>query len=163
MTLTLHLGVVDIPYAYDQQQVGKNGKPLKRAKKVTLSTTTGDVAEILEAKYHLIEVFYEEHEDDIAKAFEESLAATFENVLLGVPPPNDPFAAANNKIEAMFKTFLSSQEVERIGIPGTPTKAALAGVSHRFAHPYAKRAPRPSFIDTGLYEASFSAWMDEEG
>jgi hypothetical protein len=38
--------------------------------------------------------------------------------------------------------------------------AALHGVSHRFKHPYARRARRPSFIDTGLYQNSFAAWVD---
>jgi len=43
-------------------------------------------------------------------------------------------------------------------------------VSHRFANPthrrvkgagLVRRAPRPSFIDTGLYQASFKAWVTE--
>ena len=110
--MRLHLGVLDVPY-----KQGSNSSP----------ETTGDVAEILENRYHPIEIFYEEH--------------------------------AN--IETRFRHFLSQKEMDSLGVPGVPTKAALAGVSHRFKHPYAKRAPRPSFIDTGLYEASFRAWVEK--
>jgi hypothetical protein len=36
----------------------------------------------------------------------------------------------------------------------------MRGVNHRFMHPYARRPSRPSFIDTGLYVANFTAWVD---
>ena len=79
--------------------------------------------------------------------------------MMGAPvDAGSPFAAGESQIENRFKQFLSLREVEKLGIPGVPTKAALAGVSHRFKGK--KGGRRPSFIDTGLYQASFKAWID---
>jgi len=73
----------------------------------------------------------------------------------------DPYARAMSDLQHRFRRFISSREVERVGIPGVPTQAALRGVNHRLKHPYRKSNPRrPSFRDTGLYEASFRAWID---
>lgn len=160
---TLYLGVIDIPYAYDQEQVSKKGKVLKRKKKVVKSITTGDVAEILEDKYHVMEVFYEEHSQHglIQAAIEESLAGALESLVRGAPVTADPFAAATQAIAEAFKVYVTSGAAERAGGPGVPTEAALKGVSHRKAHPYAKANPRrPSFVDTGMYVDHFKAWVD---
>ena len=154
--MILHLGVLDVPY----QLPPPTGK---RRRKITAGTqTTGDVAGWLEDKYHLFENFYQLHQEDIAGDLEHSLAGTLENLLLGAPAadPSQAFASATSQIEDRFKRFLSEKEMEKLGYPGVPTQAALRGVSHRFAHPYAKRAPRPSFIDTGLLQASMKSWID---
>jgi hypothetical protein len=135
----IHLGVVDIPYS-------------------NAPTSTGDVAETLEDKYHIMQVFYEEHKDDIASDLESSLAGQLENMLAGAPPPNNPFGSANSAIEDRFKRFLSEAEMDRLGYPGVPTQAALRGVNHRLG--INKGSPRPSFIDTGLYESSMVCWVD---
>lgn len=159
---TLHLGVIDIPYAYEQEGERKTKKRKgKKKKKVVKSTTTGDVAEIIEEKYHLMETFFEVHEDRIAEVLTESLAGAVESQLMGAPASADQFAAGTQEINAMFKHFVASREAERVNIPGTPTRAALKGVSHRRAHPYAKANPRrPSFIDTGLFVDNFMSWID---
>jgi hypothetical protein len=139
--LTLHLGVVVQPY--------RNG-----------GLTTGDVAEILEAKYGVMEAFYKAHGQDIADALTDSLKGALESLMMG--QRTDPFGTAMGDIKREFSHFILSKEgVEHVGIPGVPTAAALAGVSHRLRHPYAKSNPRrPSFRDTGLYESSFLAWAD---
>src|ERR1019366_9125915 len=111
----LHLGVIDLPYTVSKRSV-----------------TTGDVAEWLEKKYHVMEVFYRQHEGDVARDVEKSVAGALESLLLGAPPSIDPFGAGTSKIEDGFKQFLSSREMEGLGYPGVPTGAALAGVSHRF-------------------------------
>ena len=157
---TLHLGVLDIPYAYDQETKTKKGKVRKKKKKITKSTTTGEVAEYLENKYGIMEAFFDEHEEAIIEAVSESLAGAIESIATGAGAGNDPYAAATYGINEMFRKFISNSEVEGV-VPGTPTKAALKGVAHRKAHPYAKANPRrPSFVDTGLYEASFMSWID---
>jgi hypothetical protein len=62
----------------------------------------------------------------------------------------------------MFSNFLALQEVEKLGIPGVPTQAALKGISHRLKHPYRKSNPRrPSFVDTGEYMRSAAFWIDD--
>lgn len=142
--LTLHLGVLDVPYRSNSAKVS--------------AMTTGDVAEILEAKYGVMETFARVHQEDIAAAIEGSLGSAMESLLSGTAV--DPWGSASRSIEDQFKRFIASGEAERVGIPGTPTKAALKGVSHRYKHPYARHPRRPSFRDTGGYVDFFKAWID---
>ena len=135
----IHLGVVDIPYTEGTQ-------------------TTGDVAEQLEDKYHIFQVFYEQHKEDVATDLESSLAGQLENMMAGSPPPNKPFGSAESAIEDRMKRFLSEGEMEKLGYPGVPTGAALRGVNSRLK--IKKGAPRVSFIDTGLLESSMVCWVD---
>ena len=152
--LILHLGVLDVPYKEDQVTVQKYG-----VTKIS-SITTGEVAEILEDEYHVMEIFFNLHEDFVAKSLEEGLAGTLEDLLTGAPPSKDPFGRGCSAIESRFKDFLSNREMDQLGYPGIPTGAAEAGVNHRLLHPYAKDNPeRPSFIDTGQYQADFKSWV----
>jgi hypothetical protein len=139
---TLHLGVVDVPYAHSRRGV-----------------STGDVATWLENRYHVFEHYWNLHQHDIAKHIETSLAGTITSLLAGAPPSIDPFGSAVSHIEDGFKQMLSTKELDRLGYPGIPTLAAQEGVSHRFKNPYKHRPPRPSFIDTGLYQSSAKAWF----
>lgn len=108
-----------------------------------------------------MEVFFEYRQQLIAKELESGLAGTLESLLMGAPPLIDPFGAATSKIETMFKRFITEKQMDRIGYPGVPTKASLAGVNHRLLHPFAKSNPqRPSFVDTGQYVGAFRAWID---
>lgn len=156
----LKLGVIDIPYAYDQEQLGKKGKPIKKKKKITLSITTGDVAEILEKKYHPMETFFEVHRQEIGDEIAKAYVGSFQRLHATGQGPDNPAQGAMDWMQNRFKEFLAKREMEGLGIPGVPTQAALDGVSHRFAHPYAKRPSRPSFIDTGLYQASARFWIE---
>ena len=65
-----------------------------------------------------------------------------------------------DKIEEKFRRALASRAFDGL-IAGVPTTAAQRGVSHKRRHPYAKRGPRPSFIDTDTYRQSFTVWMEE--
>lgn len=170
MTRTLHLGVIDVPYVEREPPARRKARLAKNAKRPLPSKlrhpdaafkTTGDVATILESKYGVMEAFFDNHEVEIVGDLTESLAGALEDVVSGAPVADrDPFAEGTSKIEEKFKAFLSSREAERVGIDGTPTRAARRGVNHRFKHPYAKSNPRrPSFIDTGLYQASMKAWV----
>jgi hypothetical protein len=151
----LHLGVADVPYVSQPQVVKRGRKP----KAKTPNQTTGDVAEILEDKYHIMRVFYEEHKSDIALALESALAGSLENLLLGAPSSNAPFAEGTNKIKALFQRFIDDKEMDRLGIPGVPTEASLLGIDHRLQKGN-RRPGRPSFQDTALYESSFESWVD---
>lgn len=134
--MILTLGVLDIPY--------KTG-----------GVSTGDVAEILESKYHVMEVFAGTHIDDIANDLADSVAGALETLMAGGPVQADPTIAAMGTIEKRFQDFLTHEEMA--GWPGVPTQAALEGRSSRFK---GKRGPRrPSLIDTGTYLASFKAWV----
>lgn len=115
---------------------------------------------MLENKYHVMETFYEHHEEEIAESFAEAMAGQIENLVMGAPPQANPLAAVDDAVEAAFHKFLESKEMDELGVTGVPTKASLRGVSHRFK---LKRGPvRPSFIDTSLYESSFKAWTENQ-
>ena|ERR1700748_1089791 len=148
VTSTLHLGVVELPYA------DKSG------------TTTGDVAELLERQYKVFTLFYEAHEKDIVHALEEAYAGAVDSVMMDAPISENPAEAAMQEIESLFRKFLSTglpTEFESLTYGDlfrpVPTKAAIKGVSHRFKNKQSGTR-RPSLIDTGLFESSFKAWMD---
>lgn len=159
----LHLGVADVGYhdapkAYRKaRKAGKHGKARKSSSPT--HTSTGDVATWLEEKYGVMQHFFNAHEKDIAGDLENSLGGALETLLMGGNPGLNVFDSATTKIEERFKTFLSTQEIERLGIPGVPTGAALRGVNHRLKSGYGAR--RPSFIDTGLYQATMKSWVVE--
>ena len=147
----LHLGVNDVPYAYGRKSI-----------------TTYQVAKILERNYGVMQMFWDAHGQDVAQDMEGSLKIAFEAMLEG--RSIDPYRPAMAQIQTRFRRFISTQEVERMGFFTTrrapnggelsiPTKAALRGVNHRLARPYAITNPRrPSFRDTGTYETHFQAW-----
>jgi hypothetical protein len=147
----LHLGVIDVPYS---QARGA------KAKRSNSTVTTGDVAGWLEDEYHVMEVFANVHGADIGDALARSVAGGLENLMMGGPVSNSVFGQAESAIHDQFQKFIDTKEMDGLGIPGVPTEAAQRGVSHRFKRPYARRAPRPSFVDTGLYRANFKAWIE---
>jgi len=152
--LILHLGIIDVPEPE--------------------GSTTYEVATALEEKYELFSVFAKVYETKIVDSLAESMAGALETLMQGGSVKN-PYSDATSDIEANFKHFLSSQEVEQQGIAGVPTKAALEGRSIRFknrltakGYVKGKRAGftrvtglrRPSFIDSGVLQASFKSWVD---
>jgi hypothetical protein len=148
----LHFGVLDIPYTE---------APEKGSKKAASGTqTTGDVATWLEDKYHVLEIFYNQHQEEIVGALENGLAGSLENMMLGAPVNANIFGTAESEITTLFRKFIESKEMDHLGYPGVPTKASLKGVNHRLK---LKKGPvRPSFRDTGLYEASMRAWVEHD-
>lgn len=151
--MILHLGVIDVPYSVRATR--------KRSRSAAGTKTTGDIAEILEAKYGIMQAFFDSKSQEIADDLADSVQGAIESLIMGGPPQLAPFGTGTSKIEDAFKMFISTQEVERVGIPGVPTQAALRGVNHRLKRPYRKSNPRrPSFVDTGLFVASFKSWID---
>ena len=147
---TLHIGVIDIPYADE-------------------AITTGEVAKILEARYGVMSAFYRSHKADIQTAIAKSLQGQVVGILNGKPLNSDPYVRACSDIDSMFKKFLSLSEIEKMGIEGVPTQAALDGKTSRFkaGKNKGKRrgkvksgSRRPSFIDTGTYQASEKSWVE---
>jgi len=141
----LHLGVLDEPY------VDNDG------------LTTGDVAELLEAKYHVQEICFQENEQAIADALTSGIEGQLENLLMGQGGVTleSVMNAGTPKVDEIMKDFIANGEMERLGYPGVPTKAAILRKSGRFKK---KRGPaqRPSFIDTGHYQATQKSWVDNE-
>lgn len=139
---TLNLGVMVIPYRTANAKVG--------------AVTTGDVAQWLEHRYGIMEVYVRVRGRVIENAVAGSVEGALEALIMGRRV--SPFARGMSAIETDFKRWISSGAAER-DVPGAPTKAALRGVSHRLAHPFAKANPRRvSFRDSGTYLGSFAAW-----
>lgn len=134
--ITLHLGVIDIPYKGE-------------------GATTGDVAERLEEKYRIMQTFFDRYGNEIADLMSKDLAANLENMLAGAPPSRDPLAESMSRVHDLFVGFLDNEEMN--GMPGVPTRRALLGISKRFKNK--KGDPRPSFIDTGTYQAAMRSWV----
>ena len=134
--ITFHLGVIDIPYKDE-------------------STTTSDVAVYLEEKYQIMQTFFDRYGNDIAELMSKDLAANLENMLAGAPPSRDPLAESMSQVHHLFVAFLDNAEMN--GTEGVPTKRALDGISKRFK--WKKGEVRPSFIDTGMFQASMRAWI----
>lgn len=134
--ITFHLGVIDVPYEDE-------------------NTTTGDVAEYLEEKYQIMQTFFDRYSNDIADLMANDMAASLENMMAGAPPAKDPLAESMSLIHDLFVAFLDNTEMN--GLPGVPTRRALDGISRRFKNK--KGPPRPSFIDTGTYQAAMRAWV----
>ena len=147
----LMLGVED--YAYSQAE-RSNGKTTIRR------TTTGQVASILEDRYHVMGTFFGLKQDRIGEFLAESMSAAIESLTRG-RMPGRPTYRAEQQIEAAFRAFLDANEMDIIartltgrGISG----AADRGVNRRKLHPFSrKNQSRPAFIDTGTYRASFRA------
>lgn len=147
--MILHLGILDLPYAHQGSKGGKVSSGQQ---------TTGFVAEILENKYHVMEQYFLNNQEQVAGALENSAAGALENLLVGGPVQANPFAEASSNIERGFKDWLARGQIERLGYPGIPTQAAL---NRRSLRRKSKKGPRrPSFIDTGLYQSAFKAWVD---
>lgn len=168
--MKLALGIIDIPYHINVPQklrrvgvkVRKGGKPQAFSAAPAGGKSTGDVAEILEEKYHVYEHFYEARQEEIGDAIAGDLQDFLEDRLSGSPANDVNFTGAESTIKTLFQNFIDGREMDRLGFPGIPTQASLNGVNHRLKHPYAKGNPaRPSFKDTGTYEQSFIAKIEE--
>ncbi|HEY4152141.1 MAG TPA: hypothetical protein VGM38_02355 [Pseudolysinimonas sp.] len=136
--------------------------------------TTGDVAEILQAKYGLFSVFAEMHGPVIAHEVENSLQGALETMFMQRRPNLDriranAFNSATGGIEELFRDAIDMQSYDW-KIRGVPTQAALNGVRHSWKRPRKRGGPRrskvqygdprASFFDTGLLSSSFRAWVD---
>ena len=141
---TLHLGVENVAYS-DPDAKG--------------ATTTGQVAEILEGKYHVMRLFVELHGQEIADALAKDMANSMDAMLNNERMSKIPLAGAMGQIESGFRDYLSADEWQKTS--GQAIAAAQNGVSHRFKKVKGAKAkargPRPAFISTGLYSASFRA------
>lgn len=163
--MKLQLGFEDIPYAVRYSAASPLPASIKKRRPQKLSPamfgygygkTTGQVATELENKYPIVETFYSMEEDTIVDEFEKAYVIGLE---LGMSAGNWDVTWDPSKLENPFKRNLSGQKYDG-RIRGVPTQASLRGVSHLRRNPYAPRGPRPSFIDTSLYQRSFRAWLE---
>ena len=143
--MRLILGVVDVAYSGDKD-----------------AKTTGDVAQILEDKYHVMEIFYLENQEKIGEFLADGIAAQITALANGKKPSGNPFFSATQKIDERFRDFLDSGQMETILPITQPIAAAQIGVNHRKKKGYNKNhEARPAFIDTGLYQRSFRSEVEK--
>jgi hypothetical protein len=168
MATTLHLGVIDIQYSDNSPSarpiVRRPGKPKPlRPSRRPSTTTTGDVAEILEAKYGVFSAFTLLRGKDIQDAVEGALRGKLETLAMGGPVSMERLFDDVDlaPIEEAFRDFLNRREMDGRAA-GVPTRAAERGVNPRLAHPYSRSNPsRPSFIASGTLQNSFKVWSDD--
>lgn len=173
MGLTLKLGVLDVSYS-DASNGGQE-------------TTTAVVAEQLEKNYAVMGTFFELYKEKIAQWLADDMANSIQDLLNGGPGIN-PGArgssathrvagknrtasgeqsgtltfGADQKIEAAFRQFLFSGEMEKIR-GSAISAAAAAGKTKRTKSGYTKgKKPRPFGVDSGLYASAFRAWTQEQ-
>jgi hypothetical protein len=121
-------------------------------------TTTGDVAEYLEADYHVMRTFLELHEGEIGDQLANMMAGAIESLAQGKPGPPS-VTGPMSRIEESFRDYIDRGEWEMTS--GQRIAAAEAGVSHRKKKPYSsKNKARRAFVDTGLYQQAFRAWLE---
>jgi len=161
MSLKLGLGVIDVPEPY--------GDPPK---------STYEVGMDLEKRYGLFSMFYNFREKEISELIAKDAAIGLEMMLKGESVSiASVFAVSADTISDKMHDFITNQEVEKVaamyGERGIPTQAALDGTSYRFekgvtakrwikgkrggGKAVKKRNPRPSFIYSGVFEASLKA------
>jgi hypothetical protein len=126
---TVHLGVVDVPYL--------DGK-----------RTTGEVAEILESKYGIMDVFYEMHGQDVA----DDVARAAERALKSNKPLADGVDVSN--IKRVFRSFIMGREMDGRA-PGVPTQASLD-------RPRKRGKSSPSFVESGMFLRNFTVWVTRD-
>jgi hypothetical protein len=162
VTVKLHLGVVDIPYGASTAPASRRGSS-ERPPTPPGRVSTGDVAEILERRYGVLQKFIDLHGQEVADELAAAMQERLEAVMMGGPAPAAGDAilpeGSLGAVEQIFRDMLNKRELDG-QIPGVPTAASLRGVSHRMQNPYAQRGSRPSFIDTGQYQTTFRAWVD---
>ena len=165
--MKLQLGFDNISYSarYSRQSPLTATMKARRPRRMSIpqqdygaNKTVGQVADELEKKYGIVETFFILEEDFIVDNFEKAYLNSLE---LGMTGGSwgvvwDPSLT----LEPRFKRSLTSRRFDGI-IPGVPTRAATHGVSHLRQNPFAPSAPRPSFIDTSLYQRSFKAWTEK--
>ncbi len=141
--MDLVLGVIDVAY--------EDGK------------TTGEVAEILENRYHVMEIFSIERHAKIESALVDAVMGAIEHTVMRKnTPPGDIFLGATEKIAQEFRDFLDAGEVEKIMPITQPIAAAQMGVnSRKKSGVNAGNEARVAFVDTGLYQASMRAWIEK--
>ncbi|MCM2493307.1 hypothetical protein ACVCIH_17675 [Burkholderia glumae] len=141
---TLYLGVVDVAYTSEDAKPG---------------TTTGDVATFIEDEYHVMRVFLEMYEEQIGELLANEVAGEIESLAQGKPVAKLSLDLSTGRIGELFRDFLDAREWKQAS--GQAIAAAEDGVNHRKKKPYASSNPaRAEFIDTGLYQASFRAWVE---
>jgi hypothetical protein len=165
--IKLHLGFINTPYTTETiarpMTAAKAESRRKRKRSFSKTMTAEDVSNILEEKYHILDTFYQVHRPDVEMAVLTAFTEVARDIVSGQKKYRSAslpslLKDATAEIEKSFRRFLDTEEMNGRQ-PGVPTAAALSGVRHGRGRK-TLTGPRPSFIDTGIYRASFRARAD---
>lgn len=161
--LAIHMGFINTPYSTQAKAAPVKFAGLEerrvRARSFPKTMTAQKVANILEAKYGIVETFNEVYNDEITSLVHENFKQVAEKILARKGETTQLMHSlmkpSSKKIERMFKQFLDGEEMNGM-IPGVPTKASGGKIRKRGR----TIRPYPSFERTGIYKASFRCWID---
>jgi hypothetical protein len=163
--ITLHLGFVSTPYMSDTiaapMRSARTEEARKKRRSFKKTMTAEKVSGILESSYNIVNQFSEKYGEEIGEIIRDGVELSIIDILPGGDREYKPISnrmiqymkPKTREIEKLFREFLDNEEAEGSGIP---TKAAMLGVRRGRK----RGGRRPSFVDTGIYRASFRAWAD---
>lgn len=131
--------------------------------------TTYEVAKKLEKKYQVMGIFVEKEMNNIQQVVVDAVLGEIDNMKMGKPKTTLGNRTLGG-IEELFRDFLDADEWQNI--TGKTIMAARMGITSRKKMTIERLLvngfmggdePRPAFIDTGLYQATFRAWIDVNG
>jgi hypothetical protein len=124
--------------------------------------TADKIARILEDEYGIVEHFRDFNQDLISELMHEAMMDHDEELMstgrIELPA-----------IEDLFKQFLNSNEMAKLGVGGVPVRASRRKVKvgeyrrrGRWVKGYTRLGAtmRSSFVKTGTYRDSFRAWIE---
>jgi hypothetical protein len=159
--IKLHMGFINTPYTNETSTAPMRSSKLeerrKRKRGFSRTMTAEKLANILENKYNIVTVFNEVHEEDIKKLIENGFKEVAEHMIATRKTGETTHQMKNlmkpytTQIERMFRNFLDNEEMNGL-VEGVPTAVSVTGRRGR--------RPGPSFIRTGIYKASFRAWVE---
>jgi hypothetical protein len=162
--ITLHMGFINTPYTAEAMaapvRASKFEEKRKRRRGFSRTMTADKLAKILEGKYGIVETFSEiygqEINDIIHNGFREVAEHMISNRKSGTTTISMKrlMKSYTDQVQNMFKTFIDDEEMNGM-IPGVPTDASKGKIRKRGI----STRQRPSFARTGIYKASFRAWV----
>ena len=171
--LVINMGFVNTPYT--KETIAKPMTAAKqesaRARKRHFSKTKDaeKVSNILEDKYGILDYFNEKYSEYIETLISNRFDDIAEEVLSRPEGRQYTTAKMSNimkpvgkDVEKLFREFLDKEEMNASGQAGIPTGAAMMGIRHGIGSKTLKGVSRPSFIDTGIYRASFRCSVDKK-
>jgi hypothetical protein len=163
--IVLHMGFINTPYTKETMTrpatSAKEEMKRQRRRSFSKTMTAEDVANILENRYNIVETFSAIYEEKINRILLEGFSEVASSAIKDrggstIAKLKNLMKPNTKRIENMFKEFLNNEEMNGM-VEGVPTGAALEGKRRGRK---SRSGGRPSFVDTGIYRASFRCWAD---
>jgi hypothetical protein len=162
------MGFVNTPYTKETMArpaaSAKSEEQRNRKRSFSRTMTAQKVAEILENKYDIVETFSAIYDEEISNIMKDGVSQVANNLLSGgkgttTASMKNLMKPYTNEVQNLFRQFLDHEEMNGL-IEGVPTAAAMGGKLRGRGKVSRGGKQRPSFVNTGIYRASFRAWAD---